>query len=479
MNHPRHLHRLLFICLAVTLLDRTALGAEIGLPDKLAFLALLKQGEFETLNRRLSAYQEAFEAGVIPDTRVDDAFSTFANSDPALEPRLAKWIHQMPDSYAAQAARGRYYSHLAWLVRGNEPSGRRHKQQIAAMDAYFTRAKTDLAQALNINTELSVASALLVRAAMAQGDDDAVTRLAEEGLAAAPRSVMIRRRYMANQLPWWGGTLEEMGRYLAATRQDYPDDDLLREIYGYHDFATATTLNEKGGYEEALQFINRALEQSGYWFYQYRRAQILDSLERYQEALADIDAVIIQRPQEAIVFDFRGRLHNKLDDHDAALADLSTALKFDPYSPYMLLMKANILRDEGRPEETLAILNQAMVHGSEDRYIRDARGRVLLYGLDQPAEALADLKYTTELRPNSKRYWYNYGRALVATYDCESTYALARYWDLCDRGARCTEGNVKWAKAIVFGSLHHTSCWPAFARSLGPLARISLRKVLP
>ena len=65
----------------------------------------------------------------------------------------------------------------------------------------------------------------------------------------------------------------------------------------------------------------------------------------------------------------------------------------------------------------------------------------------------------------------------MAVYDCESTHALARYWDLCDGGASCSEENVKWAKAIVFGSLHHTSCWPAFTRSLGSLARISLRKV--
>ena len=98
MGCSRHLHRFLLICLAAILFGRPALGAEIGLPDKLAFLALLEQGEFETLDRRLSAYQEAFEEDCIPDTLVDYAFSTFANSDPALEPRLANWIHQMPDS---------------------------------------------------------------------------------------------------------------------------------------------------------------------------------------------------------------------------------------------------------------------------------------------------------------------------------------------------------------------------------------------
>ena len=76
MRHPQ----LLFICLAATLFGRAALGAEIGLPDKLEFLTLLEQGEFETLDRRLSAYQEAFEEGRIPDTLVDYAFSTFANS---------------------------------------------------------------------------------------------------------------------------------------------------------------------------------------------------------------------------------------------------------------------------------------------------------------------------------------------------------------------------------------------------------------
>jgi hypothetical protein len=112
-----------------------------------------------------------------------------------------------------------------------------------------------------------------------------------------------------------------------------------------------------------------------------------------------------------------------------------------------------------------------------ERYIRDARGLVRLYDLYRPAEAIADLKHAAEVRPNTRHYWRNYGRALHALHDCEATYALARYWNLCDGGARCTEGNVKWAKAIVFGSLSHTSCWPAFTRSFGSLARISLRKV--
>jgi tetratricopeptide (TPR) repeat protein len=465
MNRPRHLHRLLFICLAVTLLGRAALGAEIGLPDKLAFLALLEQGGFETLDRQLNAYQEAFEAGVIPDTLVDYAFSTFENSDPALEPRLANWIHLIPDSYAARATRGRYYTNLAWVARGDAFSRKTHKQIFVEMNRYFELAKLDLQEGIKIREKLSIATAMLIKTAMAQSDKKAVERLAEEGLAAAPRSAMIRRRHMANQLPWWGGTLEQMGRFLEATKQAYPNDELLREIYGYHDFNTALQLKRRGQAEDALTLLDRAIEQSDYWLYREERADMLFGLERYQESLEEFNTVLADWPQQSGALDGRAQVHFELGDVQSAFADWDAALALNPYEPDTLLQRAYALRDLERYDEALAFLNQAMVRGADDPFIRDARGRIFLYELDRPAEALADLKHTTELQPNSKRNWCNYGRALVGTYDCESTYALARYWDLCDGGAQCTQRDVKWAKAIVFGSLHHTSCWPAFARA--------------
>jgi tetratricopeptide (TPR) repeat protein len=474
MRYPR----LLSICLAASLFGRAALGTEIGLPDKLEFLTLLEQGEFETLDRQLSAYQEAFEAGAIPDTLVDYAFSTFANSDPALEPRLATWIHQMPESYAARASRGRYYTNLAWMTRGNAFSRKTHKRKFVEMNRYFELAKLDLLEGIRIREKLSIATAMLIRTAMAQSDKKTVERLAIEGLAAAPRSAMIRRRHMANQLPWWGGTLEQMGRYLEATKQAYPDDELLREIYGYHDYTTALQSNRHGEHEEALALLGRAIEQSDYWLYRLERADVLFGLERYQEALEEFNAVLAKWPQLDGALADRAQVHHKLGDTRSASADWDAAVALNPYELDTLRYRAYALRDLERYDEALATLNQAMVRGADDQWIRDARGRILLYELDRPAEALADLKHATELQPNSKRHWYNYSRALVATFDCESTYALARYWDLCDGGARCTKANVKWAKAIVFGSLHHTSCWPAFTRSLGSLARISLRKVL-
>jgi tetratricopeptide (TPR) repeat protein len=479
MGYPCHLRRLLFICLAATLFGRAALGAEIGLPDKLAFLALLEQGRYETLDQRLSTYQEAFEAGAIPDTLVDYAFSTFANGDPALEPRLAAWIHQMPESYAARAARGRYYTNLAWVARGNAFSRKTHERKFVEMNRYFELAKLDLQEGIKIREKLGIATAMLIKTAMAQSDKKAVERLAEEGLAAAPRSAMIRRRHMANQLPWWGGTLEQMGRFLEATKQAYPNDELLRHIYGYHDFNTALQLKRRGEVEEALTLLDRAIEQSDYWLYREERADVLFGLERYQESLEEFNTVLADWPQLSGALDGRAQVHLKLGDTQSAFADWDAALALDPYEPVTLLQRVYALRDLERYDEALAFLNKAMVRGADNPFIRDARGRLFLYELDQPSEALADLKHTTELQPNSKRNWYNYGRALVATYDCESTYALARYWDLCDGGARCSKEDVKWAKAIVFGSLHHTSCWPAFTRSLGSLARISLRKMLP
>ncbi len=88
--------------------------AKYRLPDKLALIALLKQGKYATLDKRLSAYQRAYESDPAAEHRVNTAFYAFASSDPGLKPKLNAWNERMPASYAAPLARGVYYYSLGF-----------------------------------------------------------------------------------------------------------------------------------------------------------------------------------------------------------------------------------------------------------------------------------------------------------------------------------------------------------------------------
>jgi tetratricopeptide (TPR) repeat protein len=411
MNRPRPLHRLLFICLAVALLGRTALGAEIGLLDKLAFLALLEQGEFKTLDRQLNAYQEAFEAGAIPDTLVDNAFSTFFNSDPAVKSQLDTWIHQKPKSYAAWAARGHYFRNLGWIARGGEYASRTHRLRFALMHEYFDRAESDYKMAISLKPSLSIAFASLISIENARGDSDAIHATIERGLAAVPSSLMIRLRHLGSLLPWWGGSLTQIGDLVEVTRRTYPDASFLPVVEGFHDYAIGLQLARDDKREAATKYFDRAVGKSDYWWYLHARGKNLRDLGRYKDALAEFGRAIEQRPQNKSLFDSRAFLFWNIGKLEQALEDWERALILDPYNPNTLLAMSNPLRKLKRYKKAMAVLDKAMVHGANDHAVRGARGLILLFGLNRPGEAIVNLRHAIRLRPVNIKYWLAYGVA--------------------------------------------------------------------
>ncbi|MDH3476580.1 MAG: hypothetical protein OEM59_23110, partial [Rhodospirillales bacterium] len=81
--------------------DITVVAETPASVDKLAFIRLLKDREFEALDTWLMAHQEAFEVGRISDNVVRYAFDAFAYSDPVTEALLNQWVDEMDASYSA------------------------------------------------------------------------------------------------------------------------------------------------------------------------------------------------------------------------------------------------------------------------------------------------------------------------------------------------------------------------------------------
>ena len=55
-----------------------------GFENKLVLLDMLRRGEFDALDTRLTALQAAFEAGDVSEESVLTAFHAFMNTDPTI-----------------------------------------------------------------------------------------------------------------------------------------------------------------------------------------------------------------------------------------------------------------------------------------------------------------------------------------------------------------------------------------------------------
>ncbi len=443
-----------------------AASASPEIADPLDLVERLRDRDFEALERELEAYQEAYEAGRLGEDRVEGAFLSFANSAKDLETLLDAWVITS-DSYSARLARGVYYWNLAMLAGRVAPDP---THEARPSDTYFAHATADLAASLGQEPALGVAYGFLVQIATERGDPHDVIQIAQLGVAANPRTFVVRRRYLDSLRPWRYPKPDEaftrIDAFIDTFRPAMAENPELRLLEGYPEFVSAEQLAHAGARRDALEHYERALSFGSFWLYRHSRGVNHYRLGNFRAALADFDRVLETRPQSADTLGMRARTLRALGRVDAAIADWERALALNPRDPLLLLPFAYLLRDEQRFEGAVGALTTALELGSFNEYLWDARGRIFLYDLKEFDEAVIDLRRATELNPTVEKYWFNYGLALYQNDDCEAIAAFARFLDACRR-AECPDRTKSFANQAL-ESMREPQMCPQGGRTLEP-----------
>ncbi|HEX9648626.1 MAG TPA: DUF4034 domain-containing protein [Alphaproteobacteria bacterium] len=425
--------------------------------DKLDILDMLRRGSLTKLETWLAAYQNAFENGRASDRLVDHAYSAFANSDPELAETLDRWLDKRPESYAALLARGTYYAHLVWIVRGTVPADKIRPASRRAMGEFLDLARRDLEAAVARKPRLSAAYARLITAHKWLGNASDAEFVMRKGLDLVPGSFVIRAAYLDSLVPWWRAeltvakALQDISGFMKEVEysaQRYPD---LRPLLGYPDFVSGELLSRAGRYDAAGGYLDRALSHGAFWMYHFERGvtfalggQHVFALQRYDRALA-------LRPQAAEILAQRGWAYWGLDNRSQAIVEWDQALALDALEPGTLAAKATALEALGRSDEALAAYDKAVFYGAYDRQVRAGRGTLRLHRFGDFAGAVEDLRVATELAPDQVGYWHDYGLALVKMNACDgdAAAALATYIRLCRDNGGCPEDRLIWAAGTV------------------------------
>lgn len=110
----------------------------------------------------------------------------------------------------------------------------------------------------------------------------------------------------------------------------------------------------------------------------YNKAQVLVSLGRLEEALADYTAVIEADPNYAEYYLDRGNIYRKLGRDKEAMADYETAIRLSPPFPEVYYNRADMLLESGDLEAGLAGLDYVLRldPGYVDAYVNRAGVRL-------------------------------------------------------------------------------------------------------
>lgn len=110
------------------------------------------------------------------------------------------------------------------------------------------------------------------------------------------------------------------------------------------------------------------------------RATALASMERYWDALKDLDKVVEIAPQRADAFALRAAALNQLSRRSEAEADLGRSLAIDPQQPDALLLRGNLRMARGDQDGARADWQQILdAHAGSDQ-AKAAAGNLELLG---------------------------------------------------------------------------------------------------
>src|SRR5262249_50753706 len=102
--------------------------------DPIQILGLFKDRKYDELDSLLQQYQKDLEHDFRTEYTVFDAFDSFSNVNPKLEPFFDEWISKAPGSFAPYVARGVYCMEKGWKARGDKWASDTSDKQFQAMD---------------------------------------------------------------------------------------------------------------------------------------------------------------------------------------------------------------------------------------------------------------------------------------------------------------------------------------------------------
>lgn len=315
---------------------------ELPQADRNKTVQLLRAKEFMQLNQLYDGYQRQYEQGRINDRDLTLFYQAFYQTSSDLESLLTEWIITYPDSYPARLARGIYYRKVGEEKRGGKYVGLTPRKNMADLATYLNLANQDLQISLKLTQRPIVTLLHLANTAMFSGDKEANLTWLKYANQIDPINYGIRRRYLLSLTPRWGGSYEEMWKYLEVCRKQQLSTEYLRIFESNIYLDQAKTLVEQGQRDRAFPLYRKALslldginnmerlEALKGVIYNGANSQNLETFSQ------EIEDVLRLDPTERQILGYRGWIRIKQQRVGEGLEDYAKAAELgDPYSQFL------------------------------------------------------------------------------------------------------------------------------------------------
>ena len=308
--------------------------------DRLAVRRRLLARGYDELDRVLTAYGDSVRRDYRVEYRFFDAYGAFGVAMPSLEPRLNEWVKLRPKSVAALLARANYYRASAWHARGTSLARETTAAQFQRMKGFFERSVADLGAAHRLDPNSIVAYRQMIDIATSRGDVASSRQMLDQALKVQPYSFVLRAAHMYSLLPRWGGSYKAMAQFAQESMPYAKRNPRIAALRGFVDWDEGSVAESDGHKGDAIEAYQRSLKAGDFWQFRYERGTYYSRANLYQEALADLNTVLLQYPQYDDALAERATVEYELarqafgEAKDAyfsqAMRDIEMAVALDP-----------------------------------------------------------------------------------------------------------------------------------------------------
>jgi tetratricopeptide (TPR) repeat protein len=305
-----------------------------SITNPLALRAMLRRGDFETLDSLLTDMADSAHVDFHDESRLYAAYDAFM-SDSSLAGPLDRWVQSDSSSAPALIARASYLIDEGWRARGTAYSRYTPRSAMQRMNDLFARATADLDSAIALTSRTAAAYRLKIQIAKVTSNFEGARQDLIEGLKDIPASYGLRRQYMRNLVPRWGGSYDGMRAFATWSEKKADINPRLRALAGYIPLDSAEMLEITGQRSQAVAVYASALTYGDEEPFHLERGQCLFRMHDYADALRDLDAAVAMAPTDAKAYLWRGMVRESLMRSNpslsaGALSDFQHAVLLDP-----------------------------------------------------------------------------------------------------------------------------------------------------
>lgn len=353
-----------WIAIAGLIFVATAAAAALPIPDAIEVREVTARQDARSLQDFLQRYQREYETDPTAERPLLQVYVALReNTDTTLEAFYDRWVAQFPQSYEARVARANYSWGRALLIAHpksisggvqSEHAWKQHSQ-------FLNKANQDLESAQTLSSYPLAAQRALISICGRWQDQACAERIYRKALAKAPRSLALRRGYLATT-----NNPETWTRVIAEAEKMSVSADAMRVLKAEQQLNDSLEIRRADGGSEVAIYKGIVSAVQDPWLDE-SAAHMFMRRNNYSEAIPLYSRALSVNPNLTDALYWRGQAYYAIGDFLGGHADTMRAALMGNPQASRALIDSYIRGEKGLPKDFAAATSWCSLAARNDQ----------------------------------------------------------------------------------------------------------------